>query len=94
MLLRGAVLGITVLALPRFDAARVAQALDSGEATLVSLVPAMLERVLNARPARPFPRSLRAILLGGDAASPALLERCRELGAPIALTWGMTETGS
>jgi O-succinylbenzoic acid--CoA ligase len=94
VLLRGAVLGITVLSLPRFDAARVAQALDSGEATLVSLVPAMLERVLNARPARPFPRSLRAILLGGDAASPALLERCRELGAPVALTWGMTETAS
>ncbi len=94
VLLRGALLGITVLALPRFDAARVASALDSGEATLVSLVPAMLERVLDARPARPFPKSLRAILLGGDAASPALVARCRELNAPVALTWGMTETAS
>ena len=94
VLLRGAILGITVVLQPRFDAARVATSLDSGEASVVSLVPAMLERVLEARPARPFPKSLRAILLGGDAASSALLERCRAIGAPVALTWGMTETAS
>ena len=94
ILLRCAFYGTTVLLQERFDPQRVARALDAGEASQVSLVPAMLERVLEARPALPFPPRLRAILLGGDACPPALLERCRALGAPVAITWGMTEAGS
>lgn len=94
ILSRCALLGTTVVLHDRFDARRVARTLDAGEVSIVSLVPAMLERVLDAREARPFPARLRAILLGGDAAPPALLERCRALKAPVALTWGMTETAS
>jgi O-succinylbenzoic acid--CoA ligase len=92
VLIRGALLGITVLLLPRFDAHQVATLLDAGEASLVSLVPAMLESILDARPNVPFPARLRAILLGGEAAPKALLERAK--GLPIALTYGMTETAS
>ncbi len=94
ILARCAWLGTTVVLAPRFDASAVARALDGGEVSLVSLVPTMLERVLDARAERPFPPSLRAILLGGAAARPALLARCARLTAPVALTWGMTETAS
>ena len=94
ILVRSAFYGTTVLLHERFDPIRVAHALDAGEASLVSLVPAMLEQVLDARPGRPFPPALRAILLGGDATPLALVERCRALDAPVALTWGMTEAGS
>lgn len=78
----------------RYSARRAAEALDSGAITLVSLVPAMLSSILDARDAAPFPPRLRAILLGGDQAPAELVERARALGAPLALTWGMTETAS
>lgn len=94
ILLRCAFYGTTVVLQHRFDPRAVAASLDGGEASMVSLVPEMLERVLEARPERPFPARLRVVLLGGDAAPPALLERCRRIGAPVALTWGMTEAAS
>lgn len=94
ILARCAVYGTTVVLHDNFDPRRVARTLDAGDVSLVSLVPAMLERVLDAREARPFPTTLRAVLLGGDSTPPALLERCRALGVPVALTWGMTEAGS
>lgn len=93
--LRSAWYGTTLVLEPGFDPARVAAALDGGEATLVSLVPQMLARVLDARPpGRPFPPTLRVILLGGAPCPPELLARCRAIAAPVALTWGMTEAAS
>lgn len=78
----------------RFDAAVVGRRLDSGEVSLVSLVPAMLDAILDSRGPGPFPASLRAILLGGAPCSGTLLERCRHSSLPVALSWGMTETAS
>jgi len=77
-----------------FDAERVAELLDGGEAEQISLVPTMLEKVLNAREERPFPATLRGVLLGGAAASEALLERCEALGVPLRQSWGMSETAA
>lgn len=94
ILMRCAWFGSCVVLEPRFDAERVAQMLDTGTVTLASFVPTMLARVLDARAAVPFPSALRAILVGGAAVSQPLLERCRALGAPLALTWGMSETAS
>lgn len=94
ILYRAALGAITVELHSRFDARAVAAALDEGRATIVSLVPVMLERVLEARPEKPFPPSLRLILLGGDRAPEALLERARALGAPVAASWGMSECAS
>lgn len=91
--LRAAAVGAAVgLASPRFDAATVARALDELAITHVSLVPAMLHRLLDVG-ARP-PGTLRAVLLGGAATPPTLLDRALEAGWPIALTYGLTEAGS
>ena len=79
---------------PRFDAEQVGQRLDSGQVTLVSLVPAMLDSILDGRGERAFSPALRAILLGGAACSERLLQRCRTARLPVALSWGMTETAS
>ena len=94
ILMRAAWSGAQVQWMPRFDASAAAAALDGGTVHLVSLVPAMLERILDARDHVPFAQSLRAVVLGGAAASPTLVERCTELGVPLALSWGMTETAS
>jgi len=94
MLLRGLLAGVTVELHGTFAADRVAQTLDSGRITLVSLVPALLARVLDARPATAFPPELRVILLGGAPLGEGLRQRCLALRLPVATTWGMTESAS
>lgn len=59
--------------------------------TLASLVPTQLAALLEDPTWRPSPK-LRAILLGGAAASPALLARAAARGVPFLRTYGMTET--
>lgn len=93
ILFRCAWYGTTVELHPTFAPEAVNQAIDAG-ASLLSVVPVMLERLLDARGDRPFPSTLRAILLGGARAPEPLLARCRAVGAPVALTWGMTEAAS
>jgi O-succinylbenzoic acid--CoA ligase len=59
--------------------------------TLASLVPAQLAALLDDDAWRP-PAGLRALLLGGAAAPPALLDRAAARGVPFLTTYGMTET--
>jgi O-succinylbenzoic acid--CoA ligase len=61
------------------------------DVTLASLVPTQLHRLLDAPPHAP---RLRAILLGGAGASPALLERAAAAGLPVAPTYGLTQACS
>jgi len=91
ILLRTAWLQTTAVITPRFDAIEVSKLID--EVTMVSLVPAMLARILDQRRTR-FSEKLRVILLGGDKAPDELVLRARNMGAPIVLTWGMTEAAS
>ncbi len=59
--------------------------------TLASLVPTQLADLLSDPAWRP-PRALRAVLLGGAAASPALLDQATARGVPFVTTYGMTES--
>ncbi|HUH00870.1 MAG TPA: AMP-binding protein [Kofleriaceae bacterium] len=77
-----------------FDPARLIATIESRRATLVSLVPAMLARLLDEHPAWAPPSQLRAVLLGGAASHPALLARARARGLPVLPTYGMSEAGS
>lgn len=92
--LRSAIYGTTVVLHERFDAGEVCDALlDPGEAvTLVSLVPTMLGRLLDAGLREP--PTLRRVLLGGGPIAPALLARAREASVAVAPSFGMTETCS
>jgi O-succinylbenzoic acid--CoA ligase len=94
ILLRAAFYGTTVHLHDRFEAEPVAAALDNGEISMVSLVPQMLVRVLDARPNQPLPKSVRTVLVGGGHVDQALLDRCATLRIPLAVSWGMTETAS
>ncbi|MDW8360908.1 MAG: AMP-binding protein, partial [Myxococcales bacterium] len=60
--------------------------------TLASIVPAQLERLVSA--GLTAPPSMRALLVGGDAAPLVLLARARALGWPVRPTYGMTEACS
>jgi O-succinylbenzoic acid--CoA ligase len=72
-----------------FDRAAVAERLE--HCTLASLVPTQLAALLDDPAWRP-PARLRAVLLGGAAAAPALLERAAARGVPFLTTYGMTES--
>jgi len=90
IVVRSAIYGTTAVLHERFDAQAVAAALP--ECTLVSLVPTMLARVLDA--GVEAPGKLRCALIGGGPVPPALLERARAAGLPLAQTYGLTEACS
>ena len=92
--LRSAIYATTVVLHDRFDTEAVLRELmDPGRGiTLVSLVPTMLGRLLDAGLERP--PTLRWALLGGGPIAPALLERASVAGVPVAPTYGMTEACS
>jgi O-succinylbenzoic acid--CoA ligase len=92
-LLRSLIYGTTaVLMPPPFDAGALAERLRAGDATIVSMVPTMLARVLDAGLERP-PR-LRCVLLGGGPVDPRLVERAAAAGVPVAQTYGLSEACS
>lgn len=94
ILYRGALGGATVDLHERFEPEAVVASIQAG-ANYVSLVPTMLQRVLDLTGADfVWPRTLRAILLGGAAAPGPLVEECVRLGVPILPTYGLTETSS
>ncbi|MBX3026357.1 AMP-binding protein [bacterium] len=94
ILMRGLVSALPVVLQPRFDPAAVNAAIDGAGISRLSLVPTMLQRVLEARGARPFPPRLRTVLLGGAPAPRALLAACARRGVPVVTTYGMTEAAS
>jgi o-succinylbenzoate---CoA ligase len=92
--IRSAIYATTAVLHGRFDAEAVlSELMDGGRRiTLVSLVPTMLARLLDAGLARP--PTLRWALLGGGPIAPALLDRAAAAGVPVAPTYGMTEACS
>ncbi len=92
--LRSAIYATTVVLHGRFDTAAVLDALmDPAErVTLVSLVPTMLARLLDA--GLTHPPALRRVLLGGGPIAPALLARAADAGVGVSPSFGMTETCS
>jgi O-succinylbenzoic acid--CoA ligase len=92
MILRACLHGVCVVVHGKFEVAAVSQALDREDITLVSLVPTMLHRLYDVREG--VPAQLRAVLLGGAAASEALLIESERRKVPVATTYGLTEATS
>jgi len=90
---RSVINGTTITLLPKFDEQQVLKAIAIEKVTIISLVPTMLNRLLQ-HPHWASLQKLRAILLGGAPASPELIDRCIQLNLPIMPTYGMTETAS
>jgi O-succinylbenzoic acid--CoA ligase len=95
IVLRSLIYGTAVDLMPAtpFDVDAVNWKLANHPITMVSLVPTMLQRLLDAK-TRPWNPQLRLILLGGEAPSPELLQRCIAAKLPIATSYGLTETAS
>jgi len=85
VMLRARLLGIPLVVHDRFEVDRFAAA----DATLTSLVPTQLQRLLDAGVDL---SRFRVILLGGAAPPPGLLARAADAGAAVVTTYGMSET--
>jgi len=91
---RSVIYGMASVVAERFDPDDVNRSIDEDGITIVSVVSAMLQRMLDARAGRPYPPALRCVLLGGGPASASLIARCLDLGVPVAPTYGLTEAAS
>jgi O-succinylbenzoic acid--CoA ligase len=91
IVLRSVIYGTTAVLLDGFDTDQVATTLSSGGITVLSLVPTMLLRLLEAGADLSGPR---AILIGGGPVPEGALEEALDRGATVVQTYGMTETCS
>lgn len=91
ILVRSAIYATSVVLHERFDAEAAADEIAT-RATLVSVVPTTLTRLLDA--GLRHPPKLRAALVGGAPIAPALLERAAAAGVPTVSTYGLTEACS
>ncbi|MCL6645005.1 MAG: o-succinylbenzoate--CoA ligase [Dehalococcoidia bacterium] len=90
---RSLIQGTTAVIHAGFDAGAVNRALREEHITLLSVVPTMLARMLEADE-RPYPPTVRAVLVGGGPVSRELLERAAARGLPVLQTYGLTEATS
>lgn len=84
--------GAGVLLHEEFGVERIARDLTAWPVTHISLVPAMLARLLDGHVAPPA--TLRVAMMGGAALSAALYRRATAAGWPLYVGYGMSETAA
>ncbi len=94
ILMKSVIYGIPAVVHERFDPEGANRAIDEDGVTIVSVVAVQLRRMLDARGEKPYPPTLRHVLLGGGPAPLSLLEECARRGVPVVQTYGLTETAS
>jgi O-succinylbenzoic acid--CoA ligase len=94
ILLRTVIYGNTAVIHQTFDPAAVNRDIDAEKVSVISVVSAMLQRLIEDRGDVAYPQSLRCMLLGGGPAPQPLLEACASRAIPVVQTYGMTETAS
>jgi o-succinylbenzoate---CoA ligase len=91
IVMRSVIYGTAVGLHDGFEVERVAETLERGEASVASLVPTMLGRLLEAQVDLSGPR---AILVGGGPVPEDALEEAVGRGASVVQTYGLTEACS
>lgn len=94
ILLRSAIYGSPVVLHRHFDPRLANQAILTEGVTIMSVVSAMLSRMLDDLGETDYPESFHGMLLGGGPAPMPLLERTMDKGIRVFQTYGMTETSS
>lgn len=94
ILMRSLIYGMPVYLFEKFDEEKVNTVLKNGEATIISVVTNMLQRMVDALGDDYYHPDFRCALLGGGPVPLALLERCKEKNIPVFQSYGLTETAS
>jgi len=74
------------------DGSDLVRVLEEKSVTLTSMTPTHLHDLVSHK--AQCPDALRLVFLGGGRMDAALIEKARELGWPIRVSYGMTEAGS
>ncbi|MBB2480869.1 o-succinylbenzoate--CoA ligase [Bacillus sp. APMAM] len=94
ILMRSVIYGIPVYLMEQFNETKVNTLLQTGDITIMSVVGAMLQRMVSSLNEQGYHSKFRCMLLGGGPAPRPLLEACAEKGIPVFQSYGMTETSS
>ncbi|WAA10047.1 o-succinylbenzoate--CoA ligase [Fervidibacillus albus] len=94
ILVRSVLYGIPIRLYEKFDEKQINRVLISGKATIISVVTAMVQRLLHELGDRSYHPNFRCMLIGGGKVPLPLLKTCKEKGIPVFQTYGMTETAS
>ncbi|MFJ5625561.1 o-succinylbenzoate--CoA ligase [Peribacillus loiseleuriae] len=92
--MRNVIYGMKVVLVEKFNEAEANQMIIENGVTIISVVTAMLNRMLTNLGGNRYPDSFRCMLLGGGPAPKHMLLECKEKGIPVYQTYGMTETSS
>lgn len=82
--------GTSATIMSKFDEAKVLELIHENEVNMISLVPTMLQRMIEQL----TPNHLRLILLGGEFIPQPLINKALALKLPVYKTYGMTESFS
>lgn len=93
IILRSVIYGIPIVIHKSFQPEKANDAIIHQGVTIVSVVSAMLSRMLDTL-TTDYPSTFRCMLLGGGPAPLPLLEACTKRNIPVYQTYGMTETAS
>ncbi|MBW8349244.1 o-succinylbenzoate--CoA ligase [Bacillus sp. IITD106] len=94
ILMRSVIYGIPVYLMEEFNEKHANSLLQSGKVTIMSVVSAMLNRMLLDLQDETYHENFRCMLLGGGPAPLPLLEKCAAKNIPVFQSYGMTETAS
>ena len=92
VLIRSIVAGTTPVVIKPGQDFAAAAATMTGSRRLTSVVPLQLSRLLNDDLGTAALQSFDAVLCGGQATPPSLVQRARDLGINVVLTYGSSET--
>lgn len=94
ILLRCLAAGARVQLEEGFDPERIWRQIVQGGVTHISLVPAMLDRLLRQSAGQTPPATLRVVLIGGGPLSTTLAQWAHDAGWPLCVSYGLSETAS
>lgn len=91
--IRSLLYGFSTYQLNKFNIKNITYLLKSEQISLISMVPAMLQRLLDESENK-LPPSLRGLIISGGPSSEVLMNRCIAHNIPVYKSYGMTETSS
>ncbi|MGD6804930.1 o-succinylbenzoate--CoA ligase [Rossellomorea aquimaris] len=94
ILMRSIIYGMEIKLHEKFDEEVINRVLKNGGVTIISVVSAMLQRLLKNLGEEGYHPDFRCMLLGGGPAPKSMLEQCKDQRIPVFQTYGMTETSS
>jgi O-succinylbenzoic acid--CoA ligase len=94
ILMRSLFYGMKVVLHEGFDEQTTIEDIQTEKVTIISVVTAMLSRLIESLGEDKLPEHFRCMLLGGGPAPYSILKKCVEKEIPVYQTYGMTETAS